>query len=134
MTLALDHIRVLTISADGATVDLGLGFAGTDQGAAVTMRAETLSATAFALLHAGHQVARNAPTRVPPLDLGLRTNLLPCDRMAVTSSADGVACLVLRFGATELAVEVSTTELRTALAVLEAQALGGIVPPTPRLQ
>lgn len=134
MKRAIDHIRVLGVSDNGAQVDIGLGLAGTTQGVPLTIPASALSAAAFELLSAGHEVARKSSASLSPHGVAPGRKVLGCTQLAVTSSADGVACLVLRFGACELAVEVSTKDIHKALSLLDAQALGAIVPPTPRLQ
>ena len=108
MKQPIGHIRVLQVSSGGKTVDLGVNFAGTTQGTTVEMKSDALNDAAIDFLAAGHAIDKNGGT-LGPIGHSIPSTILGCTQLALVSAKSDAAivCLVMRFGAMEIAVRAN---------------------------
>lgn len=107
-----DHLCVLSVDPGGQRVELGLGVDGI--GGKLSATPKALNETIAGLLQAGHEIERAGASVRAGYEPG-NFFVVDADQLGVAMMPDGLACLVVRFGALELAVRTRPEDIRGAL-------------------
>lgn len=123
----VNHIKLLNIEPGGLHAELGLGISG-GAGVRVRVAADVINDMAVELLASGANLAE-AGAPAGALTVQSVRKVLGCTRLAVSTGPNGEAVLMLAFGAHVLCANVTTSEVRQALDLLNTAAAGGLMPP-----
>lgn len=130
-----EDIALIGINDRAAQASLGLVFAGQTTAEAVTATLDDVGHLARCMLFIGNEMAREG-VELPDINLPVApSEPLECTQIGLVRLAEnGLAVLRLRFGAVEVPVRVSTTEIRQALSLLDSASQGGLAPPVATTQ
>lgn len=130
MKRQIDHIRVLGVATGGMTAELGIGFSGTNQGATVIAATDSMNEMAIDFLASGHDSLQNGKP-LAAIGQTIPATILGCTELAIASAQgdESTVCLIMRFGAAEIAVRFDASDIRQALSLLDTAAQGGLIQP-----